>query len=185
MNTVRNPIVKGDYVPHWFFRKGIAMKLKFLDLEKKSLVIAWGARLTIAFEETYKEESIWRVRWEIDGDSNVQGSIPMNTQVLSGAFNLADYIDTRGNWSNWLIETYGADSAKIGRFIRYQNFLNIPCPGIGQNFDPNISLVINEQTRVAVAMLILTAEKDAQEWLYPEVRQLLTKYKNKDDLFRH
>ena len=63
-------------------------------------------------------------------------------------------IDDSGKYGKWLIDRYGAEAAEQMKYIRWGNFLNIPCPGTGNYGDPNISIKINGDIQLTVAELI-------------------------------
>ena len=74
----------------------------------------------------------------------------MRGDRLRGAFGLSDEV-LEG--SAWLVESYTAQSAAQGKYIRLGKFLNIPCAGTGHDGDPNVSIVINPDMRDAVDRL--------------------------------
>ncbi len=55
---------------------------------------------------------------------------------------------------SWLVGRYGGNSAVQSKFIRWGNFLNIPCPGTGHDGDPNVSIYVTDEIREAVRKLL-------------------------------
>ena len=78
----------------------------------------------------------------------------MDDEHLKMAFGLSE---ESGKYGDWLIGRFGGESAEQGQFIRFENFLNIPCPGTGHDGDPNISIVLDDKIRDAVEHLLACA----------------------------
>jgi hypothetical protein len=119
--------------PFWFFGKGTGMRLGSVDLDKKTLTISWGAKLTISFDEQQTKNAKgvwWKINWEIEGPINVNASTSFDNNELMGAFALCPYFDIHSSWSEWALEKYEAHSISIGSYIRSGDFLNIPGPGM-------------------------------------------------------
>jgi hypothetical protein len=95
----------------------------------------------------------WLVEWNIDHDLGVfaKGSIWMTGSELASAFGLSTVM---GKFGEWLIERFGGTTAAQGRFIRYNEFLNIPGPGTGHDGDPNISIILNDDIRGAIRHIL-------------------------------
>lgn len=146
----------------WWNMKGAFMIVAKLDLQKSRLVIENEdiARLTISenkifFEENEKE---WTVEWYIlhsfrggpDLNTYVNGRVVMNEKELRAAFNLPGGVIGNGQ----LAKYFGADVMVQGLFIRQRHYLNIPMPGSTLQGDPNISLFVHPETKVAVEKLL-------------------------------
>ncbi|MFA6158561.1 MAG: hypothetical protein WC763_02975 [Candidatus Paceibacterota bacterium] len=84
-------------------------------------------------------------------DGKTARTVPMTRNELMAAFRLSD---RTGVFGDGLIERYGAESAQQGGYIRWEKFLNIPCPGTGHDGDPNISLEVDERIQKAVKDLL-------------------------------
>lgn len=185
--------------PFWFFGKGTGMKLGSIDLKKKTLTISWGAKLTISFDEQQTKNAKgvwWKINWEIEGSVNVKANTSLDNDELMGAFALRPYFDIHSSWGDWALERYGANSISIGSYIRSGDFLNIPGPGIGRGADANISLLLRENMRAAVLLLVLEAEAATKgfsriktpplkELLPEKTLKLLEKYPNTESLFEN
>lgn len=79
------------------------------------------------------------------------GQVEMDSCQLAAAFGLSD---ESGDFGDWLIERYRADSAEQRLWIRYGNQLNIPGPGTGHDGDPNISIELDGDIKKAVVAII-------------------------------
>ena len=117
------------------------------------LVIAGSAaRVRITRRAATVDEG-WFVDWEVvqSQQAKVNGRVVLTSDELRAAFGLSD---DSGTFGDWLIERFGADSASQGKYIRWKNFLNIPCPGTGHNGDPNVSIHFDEEIQNAVRQLL-------------------------------
>lgn len=92
------------------------------------------------------------------------GVVFFNDKHLRSAFNLQETCQTEQH-SLWLIDRFGGDCASQANYIRYKDYLNIPCPGTGHDGDPNISIMLDKDIRDAV--------RDMLEWCtIPEANHL-------------
>lgn len=138
--------------PIWWHHHGAKMMLKHLDLTKRVLVLA-GSSAKIRIER--KRKDYWLVCWSIThgvAHCRASGMSVFTTENLSAAFGLTDTRPIIG-WQ-WLIDVYGGTCAAQFKFIRWEDFLNIPCPGTGHDGDPNISVELSEEIKDAVRQLI-------------------------------
>jgi hypothetical protein len=96
----------------------------------------------------------WYVIWYLQHSfvTSVQGQAFMNDSDLESAFGLSDEYNPSGN--QWLIDQYGGDCAHQGRYIRYKDHVNIPCPGTTHDGDPNVSIALDEAIKKAVRELL-------------------------------
>jgi hypothetical protein len=145
--------------PIWWHHHG--SKIRFFGLAKECLIInANAASLTIQKaslvlpdKETLKND--WFVDWSIFQCKPLQeltsGRRWFTTEDLRNAFGIAN---GSGKYGKWLIDRYGADAAEQMKYIRWGNYLNIPCPGTGNDGDPNISIEIDDEIKSAVTRLI-------------------------------
>ncbi|MCX6813615.1 MAG: hypothetical protein NT078_00045, partial [Candidatus Azambacteria bacterium] len=117
------------------------MRVKKLDLLRHILIIGSSAARIVIRKASwvYPGAKGWFVDWEVNQykpyKEGVLGRSRFNDDELAAAFGLSD---NSGNFGDWLIERFGADSAEQGKYIRWKTFLNIPCPGTGNDGDPNV-----------------------------------------------
>ncbi|MDD5528179.1 MAG: hypothetical protein PHO56_04405 [Patescibacteria group bacterium] len=136
--------------PIWFHHHGSKMRLTLFHREGEHIAIDGSAtHLRISMGLKYYE-----VTWSIkhSPDEYARGRTLMDKKTLANAFGLAN--DTPNCYSHWLIERYGGDNAEQFKFIRYRNYLNIPCPGTGNDGDPNISIELDDEIKQAVTKLL-------------------------------
>lgn len=140
--------------PIWWHHHGTKLRVKNLDLDKKKLV--FGASAAELIIEPLPEDKIdnWIIRYAVHQFAGFgsRGEVFMTTAELRTAFGLAN--DPASPSSEWLVSRYGADSARQRHFIRWKDFLNIPCPGTGNDGDPNISVYLSEEIKEAVRKLL-------------------------------
>ncbi len=133
------------------------MRVQQLDRESKRLDIAGSAAKAVIKRASlvYPGAKGWFVDWEVvqsyPCDEVVRGRRQFNDDELTAAFGLTD---NPGEHGLWLLDRFGGDSAEQGQYIRWRNFLNIPCPGTGHDGDPNISIRLNEEIKEAVRQLL-------------------------------
>lgn len=144
--------------PEWFHHHGTKMQVEKLDKDNHTLIIA-GSAAHINMSPMFNADRInkgWYVDWEVvhSGDTKVNGRTFMTKEDLSAAFGLSD---GSGRFGDWLIERFGADSANQHEYIRWGNFLNIPCPGTGHDGDPNVSIYLDDEIKEAVKGLLKDA----------------------------
>lgn len=140
------------FLPDWCNTHCYKMK-PTLNLSKKILLIHSGtSALTITLAEMEFIKG-WFVDWHIIHTpwSKSGGRIIMESMELKSAFGLTG---ESGDDGKWLLESYGGDSAAQGKYIRWGNYLNIPCPGTSHDGDPNISIKIDEPIKYAVKTLL-------------------------------
>jgi len=129
------------------------MRVEEFDSGNHLLVIAGSAaRVRITRRATTVDEG-WFVDWEVvqTQQEKVNGRVIFTSDDLRAAFGLSE---ESGRFGDWLIKRFGADSAAQGRYIRWKNFLNIPCPGTGHDGDPNVSIHFDEEIQDAVRQLL-------------------------------
>jgi|SRR3989344_2737939 len=137
--------------PDWWHGHGIKMSLRTLELTPPKLVISGSAADLTIFDHEYKD--LWAVNWEVRQSQaeKVVGRVLMTNNQLLAAFDHSNELD---NYSEWLIDRYGATCASQSNFIRFRRFLNIPGPGTGHDGDPNISIELDEDIKKAVLKLM-------------------------------
>lgn len=152
----RDPEIR-MYFPIWCHHHGSKMCVEQFDQQNRVLVISGSAaKVTIRKASSVYPDAIgWFVDWEVvqykPYENGVRGRSQFNSENLAAAFGLSE---SSGKFGDWLIEEFGADSAEQGKYIRWKNFLNIPCPGTGHDGDPNVSIHIDEEIQNAVRKLL-------------------------------
>ena len=132
-------------MPIWCHHHCGKMKLLAVGLFNDILIIQGSAAELVI----RKRRTSWAVEWKIiySPSEQTKGRTIFSDQQLMAAFGAIS--STEGH-SEWLIQRYGGTSASQGRFIRYQNWLNIPCPGTGHDGDPSISIELTDDIKKAV-----------------------------------
>ena len=135
--------------PIWWHHHGTKMKLKVLGIRNDFLVIQGSAAEVVIT----KAPDGWFVSWKIRHGFNtgVSGKAWFASSDLARAFGLRNDIPKFGEW---LIQHPGGTTGKQHCFIRYKEFLNIPCPGTGHDGDPNVSIELSEEIKKAIEQLI-------------------------------
>ncbi|OGZ21141.1 MAG: hypothetical protein A2922_00305 [Candidatus Nealsonbacteria bacterium RIFCSPLOWO2_01_FULL_43_36] len=137
--------------PIWWHHRGFKMKLRRSEIPSHTILIEGGAAMVLIAKGGHKS---WLIDWRVTHyfpDIKVDGRTFMSNQELAGAFGLEDYISQD---SEWLIERFGGSAAIQGKFIRWREYLNIPCPGTGHDGDPNVSIEIDHDIKKAVRDLL-------------------------------
>jgi hypothetical protein len=149
------PQLKLGGFPVWCHNHSLKMRL-VVSTENRVVIRGSAATLAVTFHEVDKYGRRWRINWLVmqSVSENVRGEVEFYEDHLAAAFGLTDKPPSFPELSQWLIDRYGADVATQGRFIRYQDYLNIPCPGTGHDGDPNISVLLDEEMKEAVRLLI-------------------------------
>lgn len=162
----RPPTIR-QYFPDWWHHHGRKMRVTQLDEGLRRLVFsASAAKITIfrplAGNERggwknagSSEEPGWIVEWEVilhkAHEEVSRGRRHFSKAQLAAAFGLS--LES-GDYGQWLLDRYGADSAEQALYIRWGRFLNIPCPGTGHDGDPNVSIELDEEHYHAVCLLL-------------------------------
>lgn len=154
--------------PNWWHARGL--KMRFIPEESnlidKVVIRGSAAELKITYAGTIRrhidlsipEQHEWNIDWTVRQCNPTQektnGRVRFDKETILAAFG-SDL--STPEWSAWLIDRFGGTCAEQGKFIRYQNFLNIPCPGTGSDGDPNISIDLDDEIRGAVLSLLDSA----------------------------
>ena len=152
----RAPELRMGYLPVWCHHHCHKMRLTEHDVVNRRLVIA-GSAATLTIEPPSGPlmntwTVTWKVTWKIRHSwGEVQGCIWFKKEELMTAFGI---IDGPCRFGQWIIDQYGADAAEQGQYIRWREFLNIPCPGTGHDGDPNISIELDTKIHDAVRRLL-------------------------------
>jgi hypothetical protein len=134
--------------PVWWNHHGTKMRLKAQGiLNDFAIIQSSAAELIIKREKTY-----WRLEWRIGHgvEGMASGCAIFSNDDLLQAFGL---LPIMGEYGEWLVARYGGTTASQFKYIRYQNWLNIPCPGTGHDGDPNVSIELNQEIKDAVKNL--------------------------------
>ncbi len=143
--------------PIWYHHHGGKMSIELFDQKNKVLIIGGNAAKIILQKASpmFPNMKGWFVDWLViyfkPCHEKACGRSRFNKETLAAAFGLSE---SSGENSDWLIKRFGADSAEQGKYIRWENFLNIPCPGTGNDGDPNVSIYLNDEIRNAVRRLL-------------------------------
>lgn len=139
--------------PVWYHTRGSKIGVEKFDDRNKLLVLSGSAACVRITRCARTVDEGWYVDWEVrySQQEKAGGRIVLSSPELSAAFGLTA---ETGEWSGWLIQRFGADSAKHGRYIRWEKFLNIPSPGTGRDGDPNISIYLREEIQHAIQQLL-------------------------------
>jgi len=141
--------------PIWWHHHGMKMHLVWFDKNKRKLMII-GSAAEVTIQPFLSNTKMgWSVRWKViqnvPSDEISYGRRTFSGEELAAAFGLTE---DSGNYGEWLISRFGADSAEQGKYIRWHEFLNIPCPGTGHDGDPNVSIEIDEEIQKAIKELL-------------------------------
>ncbi len=144
----------GRVGPIWWHHHGRKIRVDKVNSTHYRLTLAGNAAHLIIESHRINRQDKWLLSWSVTQQSiqeGAKGTIIFSTLKLKQAFGLADGVDPS---SQWLVTRYGAESASQFYFIRWKQHLNIPCPGTGNDGDPNISILIDEEIQEAVRQLI-------------------------------
>ena len=146
----RDPEMGGFGIPIWCHHHGSKMRIQCFN-KNESFVFIKGSAASLRI--ILVPNGLWLVEWEVENGifKKVNGSTVFTRDELRAAFGLSD---DSGKFGGWLIDQYGADSAQQGVYIRWKDFLNIPCPGTGHDGDPNISIHLDDEIKIAVRQLL-------------------------------
>lgn len=142
-------------IPVWCHHHGWKLSPKKPSLRNGKLqltLVGSAVRLTITRQPFPLVSGLlvcWKIKQNIETGSS--GRVIFTPDQLRAAFGL---IDTTGKFSQGIINQYGAESAVQGKYIRWKNFLNIPCPGTGMDGDPNISVHYDFSIQEAVRIFL-------------------------------
>jgi len=142
--------------PVWWHTRGLKMHLKECDENRKHIVIE-GSAAKVTIDRVNIDRIVgWFVEWRVVNcfpiKEQTDGRVMMSYSELAAAFGLNNDYVVQG--SDWLIDQYGGTVASQGKFIRYQKYLNIPCPGTGHDGDPNVSIELKEEIKEAVGSVL-------------------------------
>ncbi len=127
--------------PIWWHRHGEKMRFVRSEFEGELLIQGSAAEVKISRDP---EKQRWNVDWKVTHTKNcyAQGRTEWQDEEFDGAFGLVDSEHLHGSH---VLARFGGDSAEQGGYIRWRNFLNIPNPGTGHDYDPNVSILLTEE----------------------------------------
>lgn len=140
--------------PKWCHHHCLKMRVDKFYKDNYLIVIAGSAAQVRITRRAMTVDEGWFVDWEIihSQQESAEGRVIFTTEELRAAFGLSN--SPGGEFSYWLIQDYGGDSASQGKYIRWQNYLNIPCPGTGHDGDPNVSICLDNEIKDTVRWLL-------------------------------
>lgn len=135
--------------PIWWHHHGVKINIVAQGL-CNDLLLLQGSAAELLIQ---RYQTRWLLTWKIihGPKTAVSGVVIFPDNELLAAF--GRYYSTPKH-STWLIDRYGGTAAYQGLFIRYQNWLNIPCPGTGNDGDPNLSIELDEKITQAIIDLV-------------------------------
>lgn len=148
----KRPDTKFD-MPIWYHHHGSKMHIHEFNKDLHLLIISGSAASLKINRFVNGEKDSWLVEWEVRQSpvEKVNGCVIFKSNELNAAFGLSE---ESGEYGDWMIEKFGADSAEQKKYIRWRNFVNIPGPGTGNDGDPNISIDIDDDIRNHIRKLI-------------------------------
>ena len=145
------PEFGGMGCPIWWHHHGSEMSIAAQGL-CNDLLLLQGSVAELLIQ---RHQTNWLLTWKVihGPKTAVSGTTSLSSDELLAAFGVSHTYATPSH-SLWLISRYGGTAACQFCFIRFQNWLNIPCPGTGHDGDPNISIELNEKIIKAVFELV-------------------------------
>jgi hypothetical protein len=142
--------------PYWYHRHGQTM-VHVPDQPNVAVCIQNKvATVTISAETGIAER--WNVSWSIlsGREESSGGNRLFSEEQMKCAFGLMNTFSYgQSNWqSNVMLNEFGGTVACPGRFIRWQNYLNIPEPGTGHDGTIAVSIYLDDTIREAVRKAI-------------------------------
>ncbi len=139
---------KWSHQPHWWHHAGREMQVEHKPPSKEEKWLLPGVHITSSLATVMicpvDGKRPWKL-WEVDykitfgtGQGKVNGRILLPPHELRSAFGLPGT----------------SDRSQGLTYIRWGPFLNVPCQGTGQGNDPNLSILVSEEMRVAIKKLL-------------------------------
>jgi hypothetical protein len=147
----------GRIGPIWFNEHGINMHVIDLKVDGRRVVIGTkAAKLEISLYPNPVVPTGWLVEWEVkfSQSEHVNGRFITSSDRIRRMFGIDGIQDRRGVPPKWMVERYGIHDGVQGVFGRWNDFLNVPCPGTGHDGDPNISIQITKDMKVAIQVIL-------------------------------
>ena len=150
------PVFSDLNVPDWYHFHGNKLKAK---IEQGTLVIK-SKTTTVRIRQTFAEDccAVWNVEYHIlhSLDNFSSGNIVMTQEDFKSAFGISEDCDHL--FGQHIINRFGGNVACQGKYIRFGDFLNIPCPGTGCDGDPNVSINLDPEVRKIVSEFVRDVE---------------------------
>ena len=154
----KKPVFVCGY-PIWYHHHGHKIKV---DKKIKGWISLKGSAASLDIQKAINRfpsleylKGQWLADWTVvqfgPTEEMVKGRRVFTVADLQNAFGLDEGSGPSGES---LIKLYGADVAEQMKYIRWKEFLNIPCPGTGNDGDPNISILITQEIQAAATELI-------------------------------
>ncbi len=129
--------------PQWFHHHG--RKAHILEESQQKLTL--GTEVCWVSLEKAVGPNCIRVRWGMvhnigEGAGENGGYRSFSIQDVELSFGMSD---GQGKFQALLDQQFGCTTANQGLFIRWENYLNIPGPGIGHDGDANISIHLDDE----------------------------------------
>lgn len=155
----RKPPTQGKPgMPEWFHHHGTKFRVnRRLSTIGHLHLEASAASLIILRRERGKPE--FEIRWQVVFSlmEKAEGRLLMTKEMLESAFGISNKLTSIT--AEWIINRYGGSVAHQGQYIRWDNFLNIPGPGLGHDGDPNVSVMIDDEIREYLHLFLDASEK--------------------------
>jgi len=136
------------FLPSWYHHHGLKMQVREFCEEKGYLAIANNTAAVII--DRNRETTVsnadrnYHVSWQIIhwmSNDKTTGELTFSEDDLSVAFRLTE-------------KNSDLEQECEGKYFRFKNYLNIPCPGTGDDGDPNISIYLSREIKNAVRKFI-------------------------------
>lgn len=148
------PKSQGFDIPEWWHLNG--NKMEVAEKNEDSITIkSSSAELHI----TKRGIDSFNVRWKTNHLIEcVEGNLIMTSKDVYIAFGLSDNQMLTYKYCDELdtkfLQRFGGTVGRRAHFLRYKNYLNIPCPGTSYDGDPNISIFISDEIKKEVEELL-------------------------------
>lgn len=129
-----------DGIPVWFNIHGMNMKIQGSLKEHIVSIGNNSAKIVIT-----KSSSGYIVEWGIGHTTKTPIKEIMHARSWFGDDDLAEAFGLNREY---------VFSIFIGKFVRRGNFLNVSCPGSGDDGDPNISIYLTSEIKRAISRLL-------------------------------
>ena len=126
--------------------KALKMEIRMFDCKYKHLLIADNAVMVLISRNGHGN---WQVLWQFLG-SELHRLI-FSSAELAAAFGI---IDDPGKTGMVILQQYGGDSAEDGKYLRWQQWLNIPSVPVNYEIDAAVSIEIDDYMRGCVKSLL-------------------------------
>lgn len=139
--------------PDWWHSHGMKLHLNRAETNLEQVTLGSSTTRLIISRNEDSLNLPWNIQWAVlhfYGET-AAGNRKVNHETLLTAFG---FNNGTPQGSEWLINKYGGTCAEQGAFLRYKQFLNIPCPGTGNDGDPNLSLFLDTNIQQAVLNLM-------------------------------